>query len=141
MGSDRRARRHDARFGANPECLLCGERRPEALLHVPRSTIIELHHVSGAANDPDLLVPLCFNCHRKITARYAEAGVSMEAPDTLIHRLLAMLAAWEVFFADFAASCGTWAGRLRRLIEWFDNNLNGWRTWAIWRDLNGPSRP
>lgn len=135
--ADVRARRHGARFGSNPQCFLCGEKRPEALIHAPRSWIIEFHHLFGAANDNELVVPLCFNCHRKITARYADVGVPMSKPETFIHRLLAMLLGWEVFFKEAGTSCGEWGDQVRQLIEWFDDNQPGWREWTIWNGLRG----
>ena len=107
-------------------------------MRVPRS-ILERHHLSMRANDEDLTVPLCLNCHRKMTEAYSAAGVPSDVPDTLLDRLLVMLMAWEVFFADFGRACGTWGTAVRRLIEWCDDNLNGWRESTIWRDKNGPS--
>src|SRR5258708_2956181 len=99
--ADVRARRQVARFGPNPKGFLCDERCPAALLKVAHSWIIEMHHVSGRANDADLKVPLCLICHRKVTAKYATAGVSMDDPETLLHRILAVLLACEVFFDQF----------------------------------------
>ncbi len=38
---------------------------------------LEAHHVLGLANDPDLTLALCFNCHALITEWLHQAGVSM----------------------------------------------------------------
>lgn len=46
------------RLGSNnPACVLCGENDDRAL---------ELHHIAGKAYD-DELVPVCRNCHRKLS--------------------------------------------------------------------------
>ena len=43
--------------GYNLTCTVCGESHPRT---------IELHHISGRGYSNDL-VPLCANCHRKVT--------------------------------------------------------------------------
>lgn len=123
---DVRKRRLDARFGPSPRCFLCLESRPERLIKVTRK-FLELHHVVGAANAPELVVPLCLNCHFDITSRYRTAGVSMDDPETLLDRLLAALRAFSVFFPMVGDACGAWATQLEVLIEWFDRHLPGWR--------------
>jgi hypothetical protein len=47
------------RLGTNkPCCVVCGETDPHCL---------ELHHLFGRKNDPDTLVIVCRNCHRKLS--------------------------------------------------------------------------
>lgn len=123
---DVRKRRVDGRFGSAPRCFLCGEARPERLMRVTRK-FLEMHHVVGAANAPELVVPLCLNCHFDITSRYRTAGVSMDDPEALLDRLLAALRAFSVFFPMVGDACGAWATQLAVLIEWFDRHLPGWR--------------
>jgi hypothetical protein len=66
-------------------CLLCGERDVEVLREhkaasVP-ATVLETHHLGGRANDPDLVVVLCLNCHRRMSTRLPTHGVELTSVD------------------------------------------------------------
>lgn len=124
-----RERRREARYGPNPSCLLCGETRAERLIRVPKH-LIEMHHLAGQANDDELIVPLCIRCHRRITDAYARTGVSMDEPETPLHRLLALLRGLSVFHDMLGGSLGQYADQLQVLIEWFDARVPGWRNVA-----------
>lgn len=58
LARERRKQRRLERLGSNdPRCGMCGEGDDRAL---------ELHHVAGRKHD-ETMVPLCRNCHRKVT--------------------------------------------------------------------------
>jgi hypothetical protein len=57
-------------------CLRCGCSEPTVLRSICRR-FLEQHHVVGLANDPDLTLALCFNCHALITEGLHQAGVGM----------------------------------------------------------------
>ena len=59
-----------------PFCLLCGCSEPMLLRPVTRR-FLENHHVVGKANDADLVLALCFNCHALVTEGLLQAGVGM----------------------------------------------------------------
>src|SRR5271165_6870425 len=73
----RRARRV-RRLAPGAACCLCGETEPAALRMetVRRSTLrlLDAHHPLGEANDEELVLPLCLNCHAKATAAQQDAG-------------------------------------------------------------------
>lgn len=55
---ERRKQKRLERLGSNdPRCGMCGEGDDRAL---------ELHHVAGRKHD-ETMVPICRNCHRKVT--------------------------------------------------------------------------
>ena len=53
----RKQKRLDALGSNDPHCGICGE---------PDWRTLELHHVAGRHHDAEM-VPLCRNCHRKVT--------------------------------------------------------------------------
>jgi hypothetical protein len=136
MREDARQRRRTHRFGPDARCLLCGFERPEAFIAIDAAFIrrykefFESHHVVGRANDPDLIVPLCRNCHAIITEGYRGAGVSLRPPATVLHRLLAALLSLSVFLPALGDSCATWATQLQQFLEQLDRLCPSWRTIA-----------
>lgn len=126
----RRARRR-ARLGPNPRCLLCGYGEPEALTVADgevRRWVLEEHHVAGRKNDPDLTVLLCLNCHRVITEACRRAGVQLNPPATLLHRVIALLRGIAAFLPDLAERCHEVAQMIESLIERLDEAFPPWRT-------------
>jgi hypothetical protein len=78
--------------------------------------LFELHHPVGKQHDPNLVVPLCMNCHRFATESLARAGVSMRPirePQELVAVMLEALAA---FFELLVTSLRQWAQYLRNSI-------------------------
>jgi 5-methylcytosine-specific restriction endonuclease McrA len=113
--TDRRRRRRQERFGcANPSCVLCGRPDLEKFTQETSNWLykhgIELHHVMIKAHDPDLVVPLCLNCHREVTEGLAQAGVSDRPEPNPVRRAIHMLNALAVFLEYLAVA-------LRRLVE------------------------
>lgn len=125
----RRTRRRE-RLGENPQCILCGCGQAEALT-VPRGKVrryvLEEHHPAGWKNDPELKVILCLNCHRVATEKCRRAGVSLDWPPTLLHRIVALLRGVAALLADLGDSCYAAATKLERLIERLDEVYPAWR--------------
>ena len=48
------------------------------LLRPVARRFLEEHHVVGRANDADLVLALCFNCHALVTENLLQAGVTMK---------------------------------------------------------------
>lgn len=129
IGTAVRRRRRQAQFRAYPPvCFLCPESDLEALTPVTlswleehgvdvRRILIEMHHLHGEAHDPEFVVPLCLNCHRKVTEDLARTGVSMKPEIDPIARTVLMLHADAAFFERFAAS-------RRRMAENLSKTLN-----------------
>jgi hypothetical protein len=67
----------------HPFCLYCGCSEPMQLRPVTRP-FLEQHHLLGLANDPELTLALCFNCHALATEGLLQAGVTMtREPDPI----------------------------------------------------------
>ena len=122
----RRAKR-ERMHGDHPACVMCGMGTLDSLIAVNR-TVLEAHHIVGRANDDELTAPLCRNCHAELTEGYRNAGVPLNRPPTLLHKLLAVLRAFAAMFAALAQRCAGWAEELRSLIEWLDASFPNWRT-------------
>lgn len=121
----RRAKR-EQRLGNDPACVLCGFTNIDALIPLGRN-ILEAHHIVGRANDDELTVPVCSNCHRVLTAGYLDAGVSLHRPPTLLHKLVAILRALGVMLLAIGNTCVEWADQLIALIARLDEKLPTWR--------------
>jgi hypothetical protein len=73
----------------------------------------EIHHVVGCNHDPELVVPICLNCHRAVAERLAQAGVSMDAIEEPRERVAMMLDALSTFFELLVEALRRWAASLR----------------------------
>jgi hypothetical protein len=116
----RRRRRRQERFGSlNPVCVVCGCKEIEKLAATTiewlshRVSLFELHHPVGHHHDPDLVVPLCMNCHRAATEGLAQAGVTMNTVYEPNERVALMLDALSTFFELLVTSLRRWAKFLR----------------------------
>ena len=126
IASETRRAKRERLLGENPACVLCGLTAIESLRAVERS-VLEAHHIVGEANDDELTVPLCRNCHALISERERDAGVPRKRPATVLHKLLAVFRAFAVMFAALAQKCAAWAEALRGLIERLDAACPEWR--------------
>jgi hypothetical protein len=126
--SDARKAQRGRTLGPNAACILCGYRNPDALLRVRRS-LLENHHVCAKANDAELTVVLCRNCHGEVTEGQRITGVSFEAPPSLLHQFMAALASLAVFLLDLGNRMLIWAGALEGLLARLDRELPNWRIW------------
>ena len=101
------------RIGTDAACVLCGYCTPESLLRVDR-TLLERHHVAGRANDADLTVVVCRNCHGELTEQCRDAGVSMEVPPNARIAVVRMLRGLVVFVEALIPSLHRHADELER---------------------------
>jgi hypothetical protein len=126
--NDRRRNRRSRKLPPDAACLLCGKTTPEALLLAKRS-LLESHHVVAEANDPDLEVPLCRDCHAEITEGMLSAGVDHrhERVRTVPEVLVSIFRALASFFRALADACDKWAGQLLELISALDDHDPCWR--------------
>jgi hypothetical protein len=123
IGRDLSRARAKRRLAPGAACLLCGERDTEVLEKHPASSVpasvLELHHLAGRRNDPNLTVVLCLNCHRRISARMAFAGVDLgrDPTRTTEERLVSLLRGLAVFFEQLAEALMLWAHQLAASIR------------------------
>jgi hypothetical protein len=126
IGTSKRRRRKQVRFGSlTPVCVLCGNGRIHELTaqtpdwlreRIPPERLIELHHAVGEQHDPDLVVPVCRNCHASLTEGLAQAGITMlpqHEPKALVALMLDALA---YFFELLVDSLRRWAQYLRNSL-------------------------
>jgi hypothetical protein len=122
IGTAGRRRKRQKRFSVeNPACLFCAEPNLECLKPVTldwlkaHQVLIEDHHVAGVTNDPDFVVAICLNCHRKVTERLMQAGISMSREPNPRIRVAVMLEALAVFLDMLVAALRRWAALLRQV--------------------------
>ena len=96
--ADIRMARATQRVGANAKCSLCTEHDPRCL---------ELHHIAGRKHHDDL-VPVCRNCHRKLsdTQRDHSPPVDISNPLEVIGHYLLGLADLFAMLAKRMAEFG-----------------------------------
>jgi hypothetical protein len=90
---------------------------------------LEEHHVAGRANDEEVIVVLCVNCHRKASARQLDAEAL--PPGVRPSRLEAMALAMRslaTFFQMLADACQRWAKDLIETVRALDESDPTWRT-------------
>jgi HEAT repeat protein len=122
-----RRKARERRLGADAVCILCLHPQLEALTLVRRS-LLEAHHVLGEVNAPDVLVPLCRNCHAKVTEQLLQVGASMTESPTLLDRIASMIRALAAFLHELAKLLFDGAQRVVRFQNALDCNCPGWRT-------------
>lgn len=127
MQNDARRARREQQLGPDAVCVKCGEADPWALISEKRS-LLEQHHVLNRAHDASLTVPLCRNCHAKLTEEYRKAGASTKAAPTWPERLVAILRAVGVFLRSLGEACLRYAERLLDFIAALDARGGSWRT-------------
>lgn len=126
--NDARKAQRGRSLGAHAACALCGYANPEALIRVRRS-LLEHHHVCAKANDPELTVVLCRNCHAEVTEGQRVAGVRFGAPATVLHQFTAALASLAVFVWALGGRFADWATAFTAFIARLDQELPSWRSW------------
>ncbi len=108
-------------------CARCGETNAELIRGYSR---IDLHHVVGRANDPDLVVYLCSNCHDWAHARFVELGIVDLSPKprrNLLEIVTLLLRAIGHTLKDWGERLSEYADRLADLVESLDESSPGWR--------------
>ena len=123
-----RETRRTVKLGPEAYCLCCGERNPVRLRLVNR-TLLDMHHVAGVANVPDLKVPVCANCHRQLHERLLELGLDFEQPGNrmLLEVLYHLVMGLSVVFEQLAKLLLAIGGALRAFIDALDEHFRGWR--------------
>lgn len=118
LGLDLLHDRASRRLPAHAACVLCGERDREVCRERPASSVpasvLEVHHLGGRANDADMTVVLCLNCHRRMSDRMPLYGVDL-GPDpnrSTAERLVGVLRGLAVFFEQLARALMAWAHEL-----------------------------
>ena len=127
IAKETRLAKRERLLGDDPACVLCGLGTIASLTAVSRE-VLEAHHVVGRANDEDLTVPLCRNCHAEVTEGYRDAGVALNRPPTLLHKLVAVLRALGAMLTALGQKCAAWAEALARLVARLDSSFPAWRT-------------
>jgi hypothetical protein len=128
IANDRRRARRRQKLPDDAACALCGWKTPDALLRVGRN-LLERDHVDGDANNPELVVLLCPNCHAVRTEAQRRLGVDLRHDDsrTVIERLEAAHRSRASFDRLRADSDLKSADRLAALTEALDRRYPGWR--------------
>ena len=128
INADRRRARKLRDLPPDAACAWCGMTTPEALILAKRS-LLELDHASGKANDPDLLVPLCKNCHAVRTAHQHDQRVDLDHGDgrSVLARQAGALQSQAAFFRDLADAQERHAEQLVALERALDRERPGWR--------------
>ncbi|MFL5481257.1 MAG: hypothetical protein ACJ8AK_03640 [Gemmatimonadaceae bacterium] len=122
----RRARRARM-FPASAVCALCGYANPVALIAVDK-TLLEEHHVFGAAFDDGTRIPLCRNCHAEVTEGIRATGASMRPQPSLFENLIQATKALEVYYRAQAITHGRIAHELQRRVDTLDALFPDWRS-------------
>ena len=125
--NDARRTAREEQLGSERTCRLCQEADIAALRRGSRS-LLEEHHVVNEANDADLTITLCFNCHRKLTERMRANGTSTAAPKTCLDQLVAFLLGLAAFFRMLSEKLTEWASKPGNLETALDINYPTWRT-------------
>ncbi len=103
-------------LGPDAACGLCGQANPAALIRVNRS-VLEVHHLAGEANDADLTVVLCRNCHAIHHEALRDLGVDLTRDDRpRMDLLAAVLRGLASFFALLGASLLAWADEVAAYV-------------------------
>lgn len=128
IGADVRRAKSKRALPQEAACAYCGERNPKALTKV-KAGVLQRHHVGGEANDPELEVVLCLNCHQLNTIAQMDFGVefSRNNRDLMPERLVSMLRGLAAFFALLARRLVSWADGLAALIVALDGHFPAWR--------------
>ena len=108
-------------------CVRCGETNAEMLGAYSR---IDLHHVVGRANDPDLVVYYCRNCHAVAGAQLKEVGVvdlSAKPRRNLLEVIATVLRAMGRTLMDWGACLLEFGEQLFAFIEAEDARDQSWR--------------
>lgn len=122
-----RQARRERRFGSVTACVRCGITTPETLVPMKRR-FLEAHHVCGRANDDDLTVPVCRNCHAILTEAQQAAGVTFALPPTLLHQIIAALASFFAMLHDLCERGMDWVDALSGLTVDLDTAYPEWRS-------------
>lgn len=74
-----------------------------------------------------LTVPVCRNCHAILTEGQHAAGVTFDAPPTLLHQIAAAFSALFTFLYEMCERGMQWADALHDLVSDLDSAYPAWR--------------
>lgn len=114
------------RFGPDAACLICGYSNPIGLVWADK-TLLEEHHVLGAANNDDVRVPLCRNHHAEIEFGIQETGATRRRQRSIFERLIEAGRMVAVLGRSLAIAEGDFGLQAERLIHALDEQLPQWR--------------
>ena len=129
IANDARRASRERYFGPQRACVVCGDQDPSTLKKAQRS-LLEEHHVAGEKSDADTTVTTCLNCHRKVTERLRSNDTSMDAPRTMLDRLVSVLLGLSGFFQMLSDTLSDWVRRLAAFASALDTAFPAWRTMA-----------
>lgn len=122
-----RRARMEQRYGHAAACVRCGLSEPLTLVALHRR-YLEEHHICARENDASLTVPVCRNCHAILTDGQRSAGVTFDAPPTLLHQLAAALLSLFTMLFELCEHGMRWARGLADLASELDTSFPEWRT-------------
>lgn len=117
------------RLGNGPKvCFRCGYADPLALIpvktewielhkHVLPRTLFEKDHLVGRNHDPDLIFPICRNCHAEVTELRRQAGISMQFEPDEGEREVLRLEALAFLHETIAAALKRWVAEKRGKLK------------------------
>lgn len=108
------------------QCAICGCADFDALLLAKRS-LLEAHHVAGAAHDDGLTIILCRNHHAIATELQRHVGADLHQQATMLERLIAVLRSIGSFLGQLGERLIQWAEQLARFIVGLDHTAPTWR--------------
>ena len=126
MDAPRRKHRRQQRLGPDAVCVICGERNPDTPVRVQPS-LLEQHHVLGAAHALDATVVVCRNCHARLSAAQQDDGVPLTPQGTLLERGIAMMAAAGSSHRVIGEAYLEWAERAQGIVRGLDKDFPEWR--------------
>lgn len=131
IGGPARRQRRRQKLGAEARCLGCGIANPD-VLRLGHRSLLEQHHVLGAAHAPALTVPVCLNCHAILSAHQRNEGMPMELQSTVLERIQACLDGFVAFLKGLAEFVLALLMSLGRFIKGLDAHGPTWRdqSWA-----------
>lgn len=131
IGGPARRQRRRQKLGSDARCLGCGIPNPE-VLRLSHRSLLERHHVLGAAHAPELTVPVCLNCHAILSAHQRNEGMPMESRPTVLERIQACLDGFVAFLKGLAEIVLALLISLGHFIAGLDAHWPNWRdqSWA-----------
>lgn len=122
-----RSARRARMFGPEAVCHWCLYANPVALVMVEK-TLLEEHHVFGAAFDDGTRIPLCRNCHAELTVGIQETGATMRPQPSFFEKLVEMDRASEVFHRAAALAHGRRAKEMETRVDALNERFPDWRS-------------
>jgi len=126
MDAPRRKHRRQQRLGPDAFCVTCGERNPDALLRA-NGSLLERHHVAGAAHGPDETIVVCLNCHARFSAAQQDDGVPLTPQATVLERGLAVMAGVGSSLGVISDALLECAERGKSVVRGLDKDFQEWR--------------